>query len=336
MSRLPDKYEYIKKLGEGSFGSVYKVRKKDGKIIALKSIKIYDEEEIETAKEEIEYLKKLSKPKCNPFVICYYDSFYDKTRKTFFIEMEYVDGISLEKLTDGIYYFIDNYKRVKNMTIDVFIEKLGYEDYKEKFKANGITQFGILSSLDLEILEEVFPSNIAASIMRDVRMINNEDYQYYILLLIIKDLAKGFKYTHSRGIIHNDIKPSNIMIDRKNTPRIVDFGVSCELLLKKNYCESSAGTLNFFPPEITEGDERYPASDMWSLGVTLYFAAKGNLPYNIRSYHALKELEPPKSKTSNTTLNNIANGLLVRKMDDRLTPDQIINMLKDVESLRPN
>ncbi len=91
-------YEIMQTLGKGGFGVVYKVkRKSDGKIIALKVMDINpsDEKKINNAKKEVELLKTLSEPECNPFVICYYDSSYDEKDSKFLIEMEYVDGMNM-------------------------------------------------------------------------------------------------------------------------------------------------------------------------------------------------------------------------------------------------
>ena len=106
-------YEIIKELGKGAYGTVYKVKRPiDEKIIALKVIKIESTNKklIKITKKEIDYLKTLSKPSCNPFVICYYDSYYNPTTEEFLVEMEYIEGKDMHDFVQDMRK--DNKKKV--------------------------------------------------------------------------------------------------------------------------------------------------------------------------------------------------------------------------------
>jgi len=90
-------YENIKKLGEGAFGSVYKVRdKQTGKVFALKIINVKDETILKQTQKEVANLIRISQP-CHPYLACYYASYYDPVRREFLIEMEYIEGMELQK-----------------------------------------------------------------------------------------------------------------------------------------------------------------------------------------------------------------------------------------------
>ncbi len=273
MEKTINDYEIIEEVGRGESGTVYKAkRSSDGKLIALKVIDIPPEQEksIERSKEEIEYLKILSTPQCNPFVICYYDSSYDSSKRQFLIEMEYIEGKDMK----------------------TFIDEL---------KQN-----------------------------------NSDEVVYYYLLLIAKDLAKGLEYIHSKGIVHNDIKLENVIIDETFTPRIIDFGLSCmpKLLLQK-YCLSHGGTPNYIPPEYFSENKKFPASDMWALGVLLYKAATGQFPYGHgtvpKIFKRIINREPPKLTTGNHQLNAVVNGLLVKDRTKRLKGSQVLSELQTID-----
>ena len=91
-------YQYIKKLGQGGFGEVWKVIK-DGKVIALKKIELSGEQMKKAAVKEAEMLKEVSK-KCIPSLVCFYD--YHVEDYILYIEMEYIDGVTLNKFAEPL------------------------------------------------------------------------------------------------------------------------------------------------------------------------------------------------------------------------------------------
>lgn len=90
-----DKYELMEKLGQGAYGSVWKARNKEtNQIVALKSVKIPSDIVRNLLKNEVNILKAISDP-CYTFLTCYIDDFIYK--KTLYIVMEYIDGVTLKK-----------------------------------------------------------------------------------------------------------------------------------------------------------------------------------------------------------------------------------------------
>ena len=172
--------------------------------------------------------------------------------------------------------------------------------------------------------------------IKDFKSLNSLDLTYYYLLLIAKDLATGLEYIHSQGIIHNDIKLENILIDSEYSPHIGDFGLSCfsekSGFFGPRFCLARGGTVYYIPIEFFTMDKRFPASDMWALGITLFIAATGKWPYPGTTYQAvvqqIKNNPAPQLNTTNIQLNNIVNKLLVKNYQDRLTAKQVVNMLK--------
>jgi len=169
--------------------------------------------------------------------------------------------------------------------------------------------------------------------------------KYYYLLLIARDVAIGLKYIHDTGYIHNDIKLDNIMIDiNKNEPRIlytpviIDLGLACEI--REGLCYATAGTPEYASPESVVPLEngatvRYPASDMWALGVTLYAAGKKVYPFRTIDSLFNEQQAYPRFYSSNILLNTIVNGLLRKDINTRFTAEQVIQLTNNIENMRP-
>lgn len=106
------------------------------------------------------------------------------------------------------------------------------------------------------------------------------------LIDITMQMLHGLSYLHGMGMIHRDIKPANVMLlwldDAKARPmvKLVDFGLS-SMDPKKDTLRG--GTRSYMAPEIIRGEKGELRSDLYSLGVTLYYAMCGVLPFGPRS-----------------------------------------------------
>lgn len=151
-------------------------------------------------------------------------------------------------------------------------------------------------------------------------------------------LIGALKAAHDEGIIHRDVKPENVMISEEGRVVLTDFGLAA--WTGESALTSSGrivGSPSYIPPERAKAGPVGPASDLWSLGATLYAAVEGNPPYNRKGYIAIlrgDELDEPAPAEHAGALAPVLAGLLHVKPDDRLTGDNAEKMLR-IAALAP-
>jgi len=140
-------------------------------------------------------------------------------------------------------------------------------------------------------------------------------------------LLEGLEYLHSKGNIHKDLKPGNLLHDRSGTLKIADFGV-CEQLdmfTESDMIKTSQGTPSFQPPEVATGVDEFSGEklDIWSAGVSLYNFTTGDYPFQGDTIFKLFE--------------NIAKGEFSFHVPvDRLLEDLVSQLLALHPEDRPN
>jgi len=92
------------------------------------------------------------------------------------------------------------------------------------------------------------------------------------VLGVVADIASALAHAHGKGVVHRDVKPSNVLIDTTGRPRIVDFGLARHVDAKRLTLDQRViGTLAYLSPERMRGDESEPRrGDTWALAVILH------------------------------------------------------------------
>lgn len=156
---------------------------------------------------------------------------------------------------------------------------------------------------------------------------------------IMGEILQAIKYLNNCGIIHRDLKPENIMlkIDKSGPApiatevKIIDFGFA--MYLKEANVSQCCGTINYVAPEIFVGKPYNPKTDIFSLGVILFFMIRGELPFA----HPVKEVVIKNIIKGNYELDSDENflkvsdeckelikGMLQTKVVDRLDIDSCL------------
>lgn len=155
-------------------------------------------------------------------------------------------------------------------------------------------------------------------------------------------LLGGLKSAHAAGVTHRDVKPANIMLTEDERTVLTDFGIA-------NVDGSTAltqtgvyiGSPEYMAPERFEGARALPASDLWSLGVTLYALLEGRSPFKRDSITGIisavltapmppeplaQEHTPP--TTESAPIRALIAALLNRDVEQRPDPDQALELLE--------
>ncbi len=93
------------------------------------------------------------------------------------------------------------------------------------------------------------------------------------------ELVAGLEAAHHRGIVHRDVKPANVFFDQRGAARLGDFGVAHLIDLGQTQTGGLIGTLAYMAPEQITGAPITIAADLYALGVTLFEALTGRLPF---------------------------------------------------------
>ena len=136
-------------------------------------------------------------------------------------------------------------------------------------------------------------------------------------------VLSALETAHAAGIVHRDVKPSNIMVLADDRVKLADFGIA-QAMDDPSLTATGGimGSPGYMAPELFHGDPPSPATDLWSLGATLFHVVEGRAPFQRDStaatMHAIM-YDDPQLRRCHGPLAAVIMGLLVHAPDKRLT-----------------
>lgn len=151
-------------------------------------------------------------------------------------------------------------------------------DHPGLVKVHGVGSFGSRPSIVYELVEGARPLDEVARTLDQRRRVE-----------LVRDAARAVGHAHARGALHRDLKPDNLLVDADGRVRVTDFGLALvEGQERLTRTGALVGTPLFMAPEQFQGGRTVGAqADVWSLGVVLYQALTGQLPFGGESLLAL-------------------------------------------------
>ena len=293
------RFDVLRRLGEGGMGVVYEAYDRERRMrVALKTLRTLSAEGILRFKNEFRSLQDLSHPN-----LCTLGELITLGRQWFFT-MELVDGVDL----------------------------LGWV----RPRREGAPSSPLSTSRDF-----VDPSPSAdtlrphASALQRAERVARPAIDLSRLRAALVELARGVTALHAAGVVHRDIKPPNILVEQK-TGRVVllDFGLAQSSTRAGESDVRVVGTADYMAPEQASGRKVGPEADWYSVGVVLYEALTGSVPFSGAPLEVLLQKQgrdpmPPRALAPQTPadLDALCVGLLRKDARERFGAKELYERL---------
>ena len=301
------KYKVLSHIGHGAMGSVEKAEAPDGTIVAIKTLFPHlamQEEYVRRFQREAELAKKLS----HPNVVKIIELGEDHDDSCRYIVMEYIDGKTLAETMHD--------RGMASVAV------------KRSSKLN--------EKNDIECTDE---NDKASRANKEVKVFCTAE-----TIKIIRQLAGVLQAAADIGLLHRDVKPQNILLDKKSNVKLLDFGLAKDteaLVTMISMTGQSIGTPPYMSPELHNGSKNVDIrSDLYALGCTAYHMLTGSPPFSgptasaFARQHCDDVPEPVHKLNQECPLNlsQLIDRLLAKNPADRhQSPAELIEDLNRVE-----
>ena len=161
------------------------------------------------------------------------------------------------------------------------------EDFLRRFRAEGeavamlshpniVQVFDVSASEDANYIVMELIDGISLKQYMEVKGILN----WKETLHFATQIAKGLEHAHSRGSVHRDIKPHNVMVRKNGSVKVMDFGIAQVMNKSNTLTKEALGSVHYISPEQAKGSFTDSRSDIYSLGVVMFEMMTGRPPYD--------------------------------------------------------
>jgi len=119
------------------------------------------------------------------------------------------------------------------------------------------------------------------------RIASHEPISWAEVRRILAEIAEALAYSHARGLIHRDVKPSNVFMTLAGRVKLLDFGIAVRASASLASAGKTVGTPAYMSPEQVLGRELDGRSDLYSLGILAYVLCTGTAPWNVATHQDL-------------------------------------------------
>ncbi len=226
-------------------------------------------------------------------------------------------------------------------------ENLQDDDFRRRFHAEG-QAVGMLSHPNIVSVYDVSSvDGVDYIVMELVEGITLKQYMERKGVLNWKEtlhfatqIAKALDHAHSRGLVHRDIKPHNVMVLKNGSVRVTDFGIARIMNKSNTLTKEALGSVHYISPEQAKGGRVDHRSDLYSLGVVMYEMITGRPPYDGESPVSVAIQHIAGGATKPSVLNpNMPAGLeqiiqraMANDIKDRYA--SAVDMIADMDELR--
>jgi len=163
------------------------------------------------------------------------------------------------------------------------------------------------------------------------------------VLPALVEAARALTYAHGEGVVHRDVKPANILLTRSGKAKVTDFGLARAVDHSSMTTEGRLlGTASYMSPEQVKGERAGAASDVYAMGVMIYEAIAGELPFKsdtqIGFLYQHAELDPPRPTVRApypSSLAELALACMAKAPKDRPTMARVADRLAKTALLQP-